>query len=232
MDDQPKNLFLVGHVSEENPMLKALLHAGYRVTKLHSGSLALNHVAQHGLPHLFIVHLDLPDMSGTTLCRKLMAFADPPIIVIAPQNHREKATSALQYADDFVRMPVDADELVMRARRILSRISNFSYASGPLIEICDGLTVNYQKRSIIVNGEIKHLTPTENTLLHVLIKHWGKVVNAETLIERTWRTGISISDRNALRVHMHRLRNKLEDNPQSPNFIQTEHGIGYTFNGC
>ena len=232
MDDQSQHLIIVGHMNKDSALPQALKHAGYMVTKLLGGSQTLNHIAQNGLPHLFLIYMDLPDMSGTALCKKLQAYADPPIIVIAPQNHREKAASVLQHADDFVRMPADPDELVMRVRRIMSRIDNFSYASGPLVEICDGLTVNYQKRSIIVNGEIKQLTPTESTLLHVLIKHWGKVVNAETLIERTWRTGISISDRNALRVHMHRLRNKLEDDPQSPSFIHTEHGIGYIFQGC
>jgi DNA-binding response OmpR family regulator len=120
----------------------------------------------------------------------------------------------------------------MRIRRVLSRMDNFSYAAGPLLQICDSLKVNYVQQQVVVGEDERHLTPTENALLQVLIKHRGHVVDADTLIERVWRTGVSIQDRNSLRVHMHRLRQKLEREPDDPGLIQTERGIGYVFTDC
>ena len=80
-----------------------------------------------------------------------------------------------------------------------------------------------------MHGETKKLTPIENALLHVLLKHRGKVVDADTLIERVWRSDPTVSDRNVLRVHIHRLRQKLEGEDSISPIIVTERGVGYAF---
>ena len=80
-----------------------------------------------------------------------------------------------------------------------------------------------------MHGETRKLTPTENALLSVLLVHRGKIIDADTLIERVWWLAPSVKDRNALRVHIHRLRNKLEADPDNPEMIMTERGIGYSF---
>lgn len=232
MIETAKRLLVAGDDAGLRLKKDQLFAEGFEAIFLPDGASVLDHVEQFGLPHLLIVHIDLPDMPGLALCQKLHEIADLPIITLSDDSGPGKAVKALQYADDYVRLPVESGELIMRSRRVLSRIDNFSYASGPTMEICDSLKVNYVERCVIVEGQTRQLTPTENALLHVLLKHLGNVVDADTLIERVWRSGVSIRDRNSLRVHMHRLRQKVEQDPDDPRIILTERGVGYVFTGC
>jgi DNA-binding response OmpR family regulator len=183
---------------------------------------------------VMLVKLNLPDTNGLELCRRVLSLNDLPLIVLAdPADDKSgTATQALRFADDYVRTPLDLDELVMRIRRVLSRIENFSYAAAPRIQICNNLAVDYTHRVAIVDGQERQLTPTESALLDVLVKHQGHVVDTDTLIERVWRSGTVIRDRNALRVHVHRLRDKIEPDPDNPVVVLTERGVGYLFAGC
>lgn len=227
-----RRLLIAGDDAGLHSQNDQLFSEGFEAIYVPDGASALEYVEQYGFPHLMIVHVDLPDMSGLALCQQVQSLADLPVIVLSSQPGPGQAVKALQYADDYVRMPVEPEELIMRIRRVLSRMDNFSYASGPLLQICDSLQVNYVQQQVVVGEDERHLTPTENALLQVLIKHRGHVVDADTLIERVWRTGVSIQDRNSLRVHMHRLRQKLEREPDDPGLIQTERGIGYLFTDC
>jgi len=230
--DSMKRLLIVGDDAGLRTESDRLFSEGFEVVHLPDGASVLDHVERFGFPHLLVVYVDLPDMPGLALCQKLQSMADLPIIVLSPESGAGQAVKALQYADDYVRLPIETDELIMRIRRVLSRVNNFSYAVGPLLEICGSLKVSYAQQRVIVGGKERHLTPTENALLQVLLKHRGNVVDADTLIERVWRTGVSIQDRNSLRVHMHRLRQKLERGSDDPGLIQTERGIGYVFTDC
>lgn len=230
--ESTKRLLIVGDDAGLRTQNDRLFVGGFEAVYVPDGASALDYVERSGLPHLMVVHVDLPDMPGLSLCQNLQSMADLPIIVLSPESGAGQAVKALQYADDYVRLPIEMDELVMRIRRVLSRVDNFSYASGPLLEICGSLKVSYAEQRVIVEGNERHLTPTENALLQVLLKHRGNVVDADTLIERVWRTGVSIQDRNSLRVHMHRLRQKLERESNDPGLIQTERGVGYIFTDC
>lgn len=232
MFDSPIRLLVVGDQALFDRTEDVLFDEGFDALYCADGAAALTYIREYGLPHLLVVGLELPDMAGMDLCRKLHAMADVPIITLTDRDAPGRAARALQNADDYLRKPVASDELAMRIRRILSRVADFSYASGPQVEICEGLSVDYTSRCAIVDGDVRPLTPTESALLHVLLKHVGQVVTAETLIERVWQGGIGILDRNALRVHVHRLRNKIEPDPQAPSLILTERGIGYVFAGC
>lgn len=205
-----------------------LLTSDYEIQALASAEAAREHVETNGLPHLMVIDLRLDGTSD--LARDMYEAAGMPIITVAPNGGADAAVEALRYADDFVRQEyASAPELAMRIRRVLSRIQNFSYATGPEIKISDWLSVDHINRQVTVHGETRKLTPTENALLNVLLTHRGAIVDADTLIERVWRLDPSIKDRNALRVHIHRLRNKIENDPDQPQFILTERGIGYIF---
>jgi len=230
--ESTRRILVVGEDAGLRSQNDQLFSEGFEAIFVPDGAGALDYVERYGLPHLMVVHIDLPDMPGLTLCQKVQSLADLPVIVLSSQPGAGQAVKALQYADDYVRLPVGTDELIMRIRRVLSRVDNFSYATGPLLEICDSLKVNYVQQQIVVGEAERHLTPTENALLQVLLKHRGNVVDADTLIERVWRTGVSIQDRNSLRVHMHRLRQKLEREPGDRDLIQTERGVGYIFTDC
>jgi two-component system KDP operon response regulator KdpE len=232
----PKRLLVVGDSTILHDVRDELFSRGFEVTYCPSGKAALHHTRQNGLPYLMVVNLDLPDMNGLDLCREMYELAILPIIAVVDKDADTagRAVRALSYADDYVRKPVNAHELLKRIERILSRVSNYSYAKGPEVEVCDYLTIDNLNRRVTVDGDRRDLTPTENALLRVLVKHLGKVVTTDTLVERVWRDGVSIGDRNALRVHMHRLRSKLKrrSGEEEDDLIVTERGVGYLLRGC
>jgi DNA-binding response OmpR family regulator len=230
----PKRVLFVG----DDPMLTKLqtrlTAADFELVHCPDSETTVQYVTANGLPHIMLVKLNLPDMSGLELCRKMLRLNDLPIIVLADPTDDKPGMAAqvLLFADDYVRAPIDLDELVMRIRRVLSRIENFSYAAASRIQICDNLAVDYTHRLAIVDGQERQLTPTESALLDVLVKHQGHVVDTDTLIERVWHSGTVIRDRNALRVHVHRLRDKIEPDPDNPVVVLTERGVGYQFAVC
>jgi len=227
MGDNPKRVLVVGDAPDIREISPQLIRAGFDVLVCRDGRSARQRIEKDGLPHLMLIDLRLPDMDGLELCQELYDQAGMPIITISDYDEGGLAAKVLQYADDYLRKPVAPDELVMRIRRTLSRINNFGYASGRVHQICEGLQVDYVRRQVIVDGKVKKLTPIENALLHVLATSLGKVVDADTLIERVWRYEPSAADRNTLRVHMHRLRQKIEGAAPSPYAIITERGVGY-----
>lgn len=229
--DTPKRLFVVGDSSVFESLKDWLFVEHFELVTVPGGMEALSALRQGGLPHLVVLDLDLPDMEGLDLCRELQQYGDLPVVVLARHDAPGQAARVLQYADDYIRLPVDPDELVMRIRRILSRVKNFDYAGGQVIELCDFLKVDYVQRRVIVDGVERRLTPIEMALLQVLVRYDGQVVSAETLMERVWRNGQHFREPNVLRVHIHRLRSKLKRRTGDP-IIRTERGVGYVFAGC
>ena len=104
---------------------------------------------------------------------------------------------------------------------------SLDYASEPIIHIDDNLSIDFAHNRIVVNGKGYGLTPTESILLHVLLRNASRVVENRMLIARVWPSEEVYED--TLRVHMHRLRRKLEADSHHPHYIRTERGIGYMF---
>lgn len=229
--DTPKRLLVVGDGSVFGRLKDWLFVEKFEMATVPGGMEALTMLRQGGLPHLVVLDLDLHDMDGLDLCRELQQYGDLPVVVLVRDDVPGQAARVLQYADDYIRLPVDPDELVMRIRRILSRVKNFDYAGGQVVELCDFLAVDYVQRRVIVDGIERRLTPIEMALLQVLVRYDGQVVSAETLMERVWRNGRRFRDPNVLRVHIHRLRAKLR-RPNGDPVIRTERGVGYLFAAC
>ena len=104
---------------------------------------------------------------------------------------------------------------------------SLDYASQPVIRVDDSLSVDFAHNRITVAGKHYSLTPTESILLHVLLRNAGRVVENRLLIARVWPSEDVYED--TLRVHMHRLRRKLESDSHHPHYVRTERGIGYMF---
>jgi DNA-binding response OmpR family regulator len=228
----PRKILIVTNEDDlELPELtEELMSAGFELIAAPDAQSARRYMETNGLPHLMVIDLLISDVDGLQFCQEMYEAAGMPIITISRNGDTAAAVEALKFADDFVRRKyAKSEELSMRIRRVLSRIQNFSYATGPEIQIADWLSVDHVNRQVTVRGEARKLTPTENALLSVLLAHRGKIVDADTLIERVWRLDPSVKDRNALRVHIHRLRNKIETDPDDPIMILTERGIGYSF---
>ncbi|MCC6904324.1 MAG: response regulator transcription factor [Anaerolineae bacterium] len=232
MDEIARRVLIVTAKDDLQPYQDRLTAHRFEVMLAGSSAEARRRINNQGLPHLLVVDLDLPEGDGLYLCHSLHDLAGLPIIGVSTDTSPVTALRALEHADDFVRRPLDPDELLARTRRILSRINDFTYASGPVINVTEWMVLDPVQRRIIVKGHVQKLTPIENALLHVLLKHRGEVVDADTLIERVWQTDPTDSDRNVLRVHVHRLRQKIERNARIPNIITTERGVGYSFSSA
>jgi DNA-binding response OmpR family regulator len=203
---------------------------GYTVLPFLDALPMIRYVKKNGLPHLALIDLNLPYMHGFELSRELKKFGDIPIIFISGEKETKTVVDGLSsYADDYVIKPFEIEELVARVRRVLSRIPNFHYVYAPVIDVDEWLSVELGRGKLRVGDRHILLTPTESGLLGVLIRNAGTVVTAETLISRVWPTEDAYIFEETLRVHMHRLRRKLEPDLRQPKYIITERGVGYRF---
>lgn len=201
---------------------------GYNVTTVLDGPEALEHIRERGLPHIALVDLSLPTMHGFELSSKIKAMADVPIIFVTSTGDTDTIVQGLRrYAEDFIVKPFELRELEARVQAVLARMPSLDYASEPVVRIDDNLRIDFAHSRLTVGGKEHTLTPTEAILLHVLLRNAGRVVENRMLIARVWPTEDVYED--TLRVHMHRLRRKLEPDAHHPHYIRTERGIGYMF---
>lgn len=205
-----------------------LRSVGYEVIVAASGEEALTLVKSAGLPNLAIIDITMPGMSGIELSKKLQESADLAIIFLTAVTDEETViTSIEQYAEDYIKKPFSVGELVARVKRVLNRVGQSAYRFNQSITVDNYLTVDLSRRRITVDGKDIKLTPIEAKILHILMQHAGQVVNSEVLLRRIWPLEEIFAD--TLRVHVHRLRQKIENNPSLPDYIITERNQGYRF---
>jgi two-component system, OmpR family, KDP operon response regulator KdpE len=219
-------------VCDDDPQIRRALElilreAGYEVLMASSANEALDRVAL-GTPHLAIVDLVLPDQHGIELCRRLREWSTMPILVLSALDEEQTKIDALQHgADDYVTKPFAPGELVARVRAALRRAGRDT--SEPRVE-ADGMVVDLARHAAWVNGEEIHLTPTEFSLLRVLVLNRGLLLTHRQLLTEVW--GPEYTDATpVLRTHIANLRNKLRDAGQERRLIRTDSGIGYRFIG-
>lgn len=201
---------------------------GYECTAVTDGPDSLEHIKTHGLPHIALIDLTLPTMHGFEVANRIKSMADVPIIFVTSTSDTETVVQGLKkYAEDFIVKPFELRELEARIQVVLARMPSLDYASEPIINIDEFLQIDFAHNRIILSGNAVGLTPTESILLHVLLRNAGRVVENRMLIARVWPSEDMYED--TLRVHMHRLRRKLEADSHHPHYIRTERGIGYMF---
>lgn len=154
--------------------------------------------------------------------RRLKTEKRLPVIALLPQDRLGSLNGHLDI-DDFITSPYDVHELVLRARRLLSRARNID--GGELIK-CDGLSINLARCEVTLEGEIIELTFKEYELLKFLASHRGRVYSREALLNQVWGYDYYGGDR-TVDVHVRRLRSKIEDAKHA--FIETVRNIGYRF---
>lgn len=187
------------------------------------------HINHRGLPHLAVIDLNLPSIHGFQLSNELKSLGDVPIVFVSNEDASHTVIEGIErYADDYVRKPFEVRELVVRVQRILSRIPDFNYANAPIMKIDDWLSIDFARSCVLLEDEREHwLTPTEVNLLYILVNNEGQIVPSDLLLARVWRSDEVFED--TLRVHIHRLRRKIEPDHRHPRYIQTVRGTGYCF---
>ncbi len=218
---------------DDDPDLVRLLRrelekAGFDVWTAGSAEDALALVEQKGLPHLALVDILLPGQDGLALARKLQEWSDLPIVMLTSVHEEETVVQAIEgFAEDYIRKPFHVREVVARIERVFRRIGDFGYALQPIIRVDENLEVDFAHQRARVDGRELQLTATETKLLYVLMRNAGRVVATDFLLRRLWPGDEVFED--TLRVHVHRLRSKIEPAPSRPRYVVTERGAGYRF---
>lgn len=176
-------------------------------------------------PQLMILDLGLPDGDGKELIRQLREYSDIPLIVLsARQTEQEKVSCFNLGADDYLAKPFGIKELLARVQVALKRATRMSLRDH--IYSLDGLRIDTLSGMVLLQDAPLHLTPIEFKLLTTLARTPGKIFTHRHLLTTVWGAEYG-NETHYLRIHMGRLRAKIERIPASPRFIITEPGIGY-----
>lgn len=202
--------------------------AGYEVWTAANGNEALAVLRERGLPHLAIVDLEMPVMSGFEFCRAVQNFSDLPIIILTATETEDVVVKGIEeYAEDYVTKPFSPRELLARTQRVLRRIGSFNYTLAAETRVDARLSIDFANQRARVDSAHIELTPTESKLLYILMRNAGHTVSTEFILRRLWPHQDIFED--ALRVHIRHVRQKIELDPGAPTYIVTERGIGYRF---
>ncbi|MFN8472654.1 MAG: response regulator transcription factor [Anaerolineae bacterium] len=219
VEDDPATLRLVAD---------KLTHAGYDVFGASSAEHGLDIISRRGVPHLAVVDIKLGGMDGFEFCRSVHQWSDLPIILLSAISEEDVIIQGIDlFAEDYVVKPFSPRELVARVQRVLRRIADTGYMLDRMLQIDEHLTLDLAHQQAIVDGRLVILRATETKLLYLLLRNAGHTVTTGFLLQRLWPFGDVFED--ALRVYVHRLRQKIEPIPSQPQYILTERGVGYTF---
>jgi two-component system KDP operon response regulator KdpE len=214
-------------VIDDEPPIRKLLRMGlstqgYAVLEAPNGKTALDLLAE--APGLIILDLGLPDIAGLDLLRAIRTRNEAvPIVVLSSRGDEAGKVQALDLgADDYVTKPFGMEELLARMRTAL-RHQLQVHGERPVFREGD-LSVDLVRRIVKLRDQEVKLSPKEYDLLRVLIQHAGKVLTHRFLLRELWD---ELTDPQYLRVYVRQLRQKIEADPERPQYILTETGIGY-----
>ena len=221
IDDEPQIL---------RAMRTILTEKQFKVTTASRGEEGLT-LAAANEPDIVILDLGLPDMDGVEVCARLREWTQCPIIILSVRDgERDKVAALDQGADDYLTKPFGIEELLARVRVALRHASTRTQAQGTQNKLIKAGSITIDLAWHIVkrgDDEIK-LTGTEHKLLAHLAANRGRVLTHQSILTHVW--GPADADHTEyLRVYMRQLRKKLEDDPERPQYILTEPGIGYRF---
>ncbi len=218
-------------LAEDDPAIIRFLNLALKMNKYDT------HVAENGIkginmflsdkPDIVLLDLGLPDIDGTEVLSQIRQMSKTPVIILSARDKESEKVSALDNgADDYVTKPFNIQELMARIRVCLRKKepeekteNSFSYKD---------LSVDFDKRKVLLNGDEIHLTPIEYKLLSLLVSNPGKVLTHAYLQHEIWGYP-SDDDYQSLRVFMASIRRKIEKDTNNPQYIQTEVGVGYRF---
>ena len=223
MDNNGPRILVVDDEQAIRRFLRASLTAhGYSVYEACTGEEALQ--ATHSVrPDLIILDLGLPRIGGVEVTRCLREWTQTPIIVLSVREQEAEKIAVLDAgADDYLTKPFGLGELLARMRAALRHQLQVQ-GERPVFRAGD-LSVDLVRRIVKTGEREVKLSPKEYELLRVLVQHAGKVLTHRFLLKELWN---ELTDAQYLRVYVRQLRQKIEADPERPQFVLTETGIGY-----
>jgi two-component system response regulator VicR len=202
--------------------------SGTSVISAESGSQGLELVETES-PDVVILDIGLPDMDGYSVLKEVRRFSDVPVLMLTVRGEDTDVAKGLEMgADDYITKPFSHIELIARVQAVLRRSQGLAVTDEERPFSSGKLSVDFSRNEVLLDGEPIKLTSTERKLLYHLIRNEGRILSHESLLTKVWGDTY-VDARDLLRVHIQHLRQKIEDNTESPNIIVTEHGIGYKF---
>ncbi len=199
----------------------------HQVVEAHSGLEALDALRTQ-LPDLVLLDVMMPDLDGFETLRMLREFSDIPVIMLTAKGEENDKVLGLELgADDYITKPFGPRELSSRIKAIFRRLEKPS-TDEAVLQVDDRLSVDFNQRQVIVDGEPVKLRPTEYRLLYHLIRNAGWTVPHDQILQKVW--GYEYRDEaHYVRLYVNYLREKIEEDPSNPHYIITERGVGYRF---
>lgn len=208
-----------------------LKNENYTVFKFYAAKEALDCINTTDLD-LAILDIMLPDMNGFVLCQHIReAHTYPVIMLTAKDEETDKITGLTLGADDYITKPFRPLEMVARVKAQLRRYKKYNpaHSEAPTTDIIthSGLIMNIKTHECLLNEKPLVLTPTEFSILRILLEHKGNVVSAEELFHQIWKDEYYSKSNNTITVHIRHLREKMNDTVDNPKYIKTIWGVGY-----
>ncbi|MGC9334558.1 MAG: response regulator transcription factor [Anaerolineae bacterium] len=218
-------------IEDETDLIYILRHKlereGYAVFSAQDGGRGLQTLISER-PDLVLLDVLLPMMDGWETCRRIRQVSDVPIILITClSDERDKVRGLELGADDYITKPFGLMELVARVRAVLRR-RDYVLTHNAVVNVDHRLTVDRQRRQAFVEGQPVSLSPIEYRILTCFLDNVDRVITHQSLLTQVW--GWEYADEtDYLKVHIHNLRKKIEEEPSDPVYIVTERGLGYRF---
>ena len=219
-------------VDDDRPLAHALginLRAhGYQVTLAHDGRTALTEITRT-YPAVVVLDLGLPDLDGIEVLTDIRCSSAVPVIVLSARSTSAEKVEALDAgADDYVTKPFAMNELLARIRASVRRGTPTLAAGAEQAVTTPDFTIDLGAHRVHREGNTVRLTPTEWSLLEMLVRQSGRLVTQKQILTDIWGPA-SVEHTHYLRVYLAQLRRKLEPDPAHPRYLITEPGLGYRF---
>jgi two-component system KDP operon response regulator KdpE len=201
---------------------------GYASSSASNGLEAIDKVRRE-IPDLVILDVMMPEMDGYETLERIRQTSNVPVIMLTVKAEEEDKVRGLELgADDYVTKPFSPRELMSRVKAALRRAEMPAPLLKTLTVVDKDLSVDFQRRLVLVRGQPVKLRPTEYRLLYHLVNNAGWVMTHETLLSKVWGYEYR-DDTQLLRLYITYLRKKIEPDPRHPKYIFNERGVGYRF---
>jgi DNA-binding response OmpR family regulator len=220
VDDEPNLVDLIRMTLERE---------NYHVIEADNGYKAIQRLREE-LPDLVLLDVMMPEMDGLETLKEIRAFSNIPVIMLTVRATEQDKVRGLELgADDYIAKPFSHRELVQRIKAVLRRAEMApAVPKSDLVVIDTDLSVDFDKREVIVRGERVRLRPTEYKLLYHMVNNAGRLMTHDALLTKVWGREYR-DDTQLLRLYITYLRQKIEQDPSHPHYILNERGLGYRF---
>ncbi len=215
VDDEPQMVGIVAYALETQ---------GFEVITAYDGEQALEKIAA-SRPDLVVLDVMLPKLNGFEVCRRVRERTTIPVILLTAKNEEDDIIQGLELgADDYITKPFHPREVALRAQAVLRRSGWEEQQT-----LCVGeIKIDLLSHQAWMRSQLLHLTPNEFVLLVCLARNRGRVLSWQSLLKSAWDVEVWEGGKEMVKTGIYRLRQKIEEEPDNPVYIQTVRGVGYT----